>query len=119
MASYSNNPQSAYNGMISGQRNMFLSSTVAIAMIGFSNNFKNKSIMLITKTVAACIFLLSIYIGLKASHDFQFYLDSIEDKEKLTHIPINSWYSWSYVSYLYSFILFVVAGFFFLRKISF
>lgn len=113
---FSNNPQAVYNGMMSGQRNMFLSSSVAVVMIGLSNKFKDKTVMWFVKLVAASIFILSIFIGLHTASDFQFYLDSIK-AEAPSHIPLNSWYKWPFVSYVYSIILVIIGGFFFARKI--
>lgn len=100
MTKFSNNPQSVYNGMISGQRNMFLTSSVAIAMAGFSKTFKDKSVVIIIKLLSLIILFISMYIGLKSSYDFRYYLDNIE-MDNLSYVPINSWYNWSYVSYIY------------------
>ena len=37
---YTNNPQSVLNGYFSGTRNVYLTSSVAIAMYGFASTFK-------------------------------------------------------------------------------
>lgn len=114
--SYSNNPHTVYNGMMSAQRNMLLSSSVAVVMIGFSNTFEQKSIMLLVKLLAFSIFAISIFIGVEAVIDFHFYLDrhaaTLPD-----HIPVDKWYRWAYVSYIYSVILVCIAIVFFLQKI--
>ena len=55
-ASFSNNPQTAYNGLISGQRNMFLSSSVAVVIIGFSNTFDSPVVQFAVKLMGAFIF---------------------------------------------------------------
>ena len=113
---YSINPQSVYNGMISGQRNMFLSSSLAIAIIGFSNTFKDKRIMWVTKLVGASIFLLSILIGVGAAQDFSFYLESVKE-DPPENIAFEGWSRWPYVSYIYSFFLVIIACLFFFRKL--
>ena len=41
---FANNPHAVYNGLISGQRNMFLTSSIAVAMVGFSNTFKENNV---------------------------------------------------------------------------
>ena len=72
--SFSNNPNTVYNGMMSGQRNMFLSSSIAIVMFGFSNNFKNHLLRWTVKLISMGIFILSCYIGITASNEFMYYL---------------------------------------------
>ena len=113
---FSNNPHTVYNGLISGQRNMFLSSSLAIALIGVSAIFKNTKIQIIIKILGAVVFMLSIIIGLAASDDFRYYLDN--NKEQFpSYIPLNNWYKWSYVSYIYSFIIICVASLFLINQI--
>ena len=102
--SFSNNPNTVYNGMMSGQRNMFLSSSIAIVMFGFSNNFKSHILRWSVKLISMGIFLLSCYIGITASNEFMYYLNAYKNKLP-KHIPVESWYRWGYVSYVYSIIL--------------
>ena len=101
---YSNNPQAVYNGLISGHRNMFLSSSVAVVMIGFSHSFKNPKIQLSIKFCGLCILGLAIYIGIHATHDFKYYIKHNKDTLP-SYIPVNSWKNWAYVTYIYSGIL--------------
>ena len=89
MTTFSNNPHTAYNGVVSGQRNMIL---------------------------GLLIFGLSIFIGMKATYEFQYYLDYYKGQLP-EHIPVDSWYMWSYVAYTYTFILLFVAVMFFSSKI--
>ena len=76
------NPQSVYNGTMSTSE-IFLSSSVAIAVIGFSNNFKVKTVRILVKTLGALIFLISVFIGMKASNDLIHYLDNNKGKKFL------------------------------------
>jgi|TARA_B110000971_G_scaffold188571_1_gene198403 hypothetical protein len=113
---YSNNPHTVYNGYMSGQRNMFLSSSVAIVMIGFSNSFKRDTVKLSIKICGLLIIMLSIFIGLTSTHDFKYYLS--HNKEPLpSYIPLTSWKSLEYVTYIYSGILICLAVLFISRKI--
>jgi hypothetical protein len=113
---YSNNPQAVYNGLISGQRNMFLSSSVAIVMIGFSNSFKRKEIELSIKICGLLIILLSIFIGFRATYDFNYYFS--HNKENLpNYIPLSSWKNMEYVTYIYIGILICLSLLFFIQKI--
>ena len=113
---FSNNPQAAYNGMQSGQRQMFLSSSLALAMIGFSHNFKNKSFVWIVKVISMGMLILSIFIGLRTSNDFDFYLDNVKGGFP-DYIPLESWRNWRYVSYTYSVFIMVIGLLFFIRQI--
>jgi hypothetical protein len=101
------NPHTVYNGAVSSQRNMFLSSSLAIVMIGFSDKFKNDFAVYLVRLMGVLIFFISVYIGFLSNYDFRFYLDSVKD-ELPGHIPIDNWYRLSYVVYLYSLILFVL-----------
>ena len=75
---FSNNPQSVYNGAISGQRNMFLSSSLAAMIIGFSSNFKSPHVIKFVKIIGICIFIISITTGYLSNNDFRFYLDKMK-----------------------------------------
>ena len=59
---YANNPQSFINGFYSSSRNVFLTVSVAIAMYGFSNSFKN-SREHIVKDISLFIMLFSLMLG--------------------------------------------------------
>ena len=100
--SISNNPYTAYNGMLSSQRNMFVSSSLAVILIGFSQKYKKETFRVAASVVASGIILLSIYIGFKSIYDFEYYLDNIKVP---SYIPIDSWRTWKYVVYIYSFVL--------------
>ncbi len=103
---YSNNPHAAYSGLISGQRNMFLSSSVAVVMIGFSGRFKSTAVRFTLKGLSCFIFLISIFIGYQAEQDFKFYLE--KNPELPEHVPVDEWKNWLYVSYMYCAILIIV-----------
>ena len=113
------NPQSVYNGMMSGQRNMFLSSSLAIVIISFSDKFKNKHISWVAKSIGAFIFILSIFIGISTANDYTFYLNHIKTDELPSYIPLDSWYRWSYVMYIYCSFIGVIGGLYMIRKILF
>lgn len=104
---YSNNPHAAYSALISGQRNMFLSSSVAVVMIGFSSKFKSKAVRFTLKGLSSLIFFISIFIGYQAERDFKFYLEKNPDLPE--YVPLDEWKNWLYVSYMYCAILIVVS----------
>ena len=57
------------NFYMSALRNMFLTSSIAIAMVGFGDKFTDTNRFLI-KLISYGIIILSIFFGLKASNDF-------------------------------------------------
>lgn len=113
---FSSSPQSVYNGLISGQRNMFLSSSLAAIMIGFSDKFENKNVIRIVKVMGLLIFALSIAIGYLSNNDFLYYLDRVKD-DLPDYIPINTWYYWCYVSYIYTTIILIIGLLYLFRKV--
>tara|TARA_B100001173_G_C15956867_1_gene533844 strand:- start:718 stop:1074 length:357 start_codon:yes stop_codon:yes gene_type:complete len=113
---FSNNPHSVYNGAISGQRNMFLSSSLAAIIIGFSHNFKNPLIITIVKIIGLCIFSISIMIGLLTNYDFRFYLDKMKGKLP-EYIPVDTWYTWSFIVYIYTFLIATIGFLYLIRNI--
>lgn len=115
---FSNNPQSVYNGAISGQRNMFLSSSLAAIIIGFSDKFHNPYIITTVRLLGCIIFLLSITIGYLSNHDFRFYLDKMGD-ELPEYIPVDDWRLWTLIVYVYITIIAIIGLLYILRNITF
>ena len=113
--SFSNNPHTVYNGMLSGYRNMFLSSTVAVALIGFSEKFKNPRFKMLTSLLGGSVLFLSLYMSIIVSNDFRHYLDSFDGKFP-EHIPVEQWKMHFYVGYFYAAILLIMGSGFFIRK---
>ena len=112
---FSNNPQSVYNGMLSGYRNMFLSSSVAIALIGFSETFKNPKFKFGISLLGGIVLFLSLYISFMVSNDFKYYLDAFESSFP-EHIPVDQWRMHFYTGYVYGSILIILALGFFMKK---
>ena len=107
------NPQSVYNGFVSNQRNMFLSSSLAVVIIGFSNKFKNKLVRVLIKFMSLIVFGISMFIGLKANYELNHFLDNNEVSDK---IPVESWKATCHVTYLYVFVLFITSIAFLLNR---
>ena len=102
---YSNNPQSVYNGMMSGHRNMYLLSSVAIAMIGFVTRYNN----ILFNLSASFIFIIAAYIGITSTLDFRYYLQHNKIPPNIyRYTSINTW---SYVAYIYATFLILLALF--------
>jgi hypothetical protein len=114
----SNNPNTAYNGFLSGQRNMFLTSSIAMAMAGFSDKFEKNEFKTTVNIFAVMVFLLSITCGLKSASDFNTYLTTNEDaiRSDRSDIDVSSWRMWVYVNYTYSVMMLLLGGVFVWRK---
>lgn len=103
---YSNNPATNYNGMMSGMRNMILSSSVAIVMIGYiSAKMNNNKIFQI---FAVCILFLSAYIGIGSALDFDYYLKN--NNFQISIYNVAHWKMWKYISITYAIFL-IILGF--------
>ena len=109
-ATYAQNPASALNNFLSAFRNNILSSSVAIAMYGFSSTFSTESSVTFTKLVSICIFLLSFCIGLNSIYAHYDYILALEkDKNNLPpYVNLNAWYNHMYIAIGYNIILFII-----------
>tara|TARA_B100001093_G_scaffold505361_1_gene562588 strand:+ start:466 stop:843 length:378 start_codon:yes stop_codon:yes gene_type:complete len=85
---YANNPQSFINGFYSSSRNVFLTVSVAIAMYGFSNSFKN-SREHIVKDISLFILLFSLMLGSVNIIYFNRFLTNLENEQKRGDILPN------------------------------
>jgi hypothetical protein len=95
---------------------MFLSSSVAVGMIGFSNSFKHNKVQYAIKIGVLCIIMLSIFIGFTTANDFNYYINNVETPLP-DYIPLDSWKSWAYITYLYIAFLIVIAILYFARQL--
>ena len=111
-----NNPYAVYSLFVSEQRNMFLSSSIAIAMIGFSNTIGDKKMKMTLKMLCVIIFILSMWFGISSSRELNYYLDN-NDSELPSYIPIHMWKSALNINYIYTTIIFVIAIMFTMNKI--
>ncbi len=104
----SHNPATFLNGFISMSRNVFLTSSVALAALGYSQKSKLFNEMAL-KVVALIVILFSITYGLKASYDFHKYLTFMEnDKDQLKPpytFQIKQWKGWVYLTVIYTILL--------------
>ena len=95
------------NFYMSALRNMFLTSSIAIAMIGFSERFEN-SRKLIINVIALSVVALSIFFGVKATEDFKLLLkreigkDGLTETDKLLISQASEWpiCAYAYISML-------------------
>lgn len=110
------NPLAIYSAALSGQRNMIITSSIALLLEGVSIRFKDKHTARMIKLLSVLIFVISISLGLMSDYNFRFYLD--REKDKLpSYIPVDNWYRMSYFVYAYIFIITLIGGVFFVLKV--
>jgi len=103
---------SALNSQLSASRNMYLTSSVAVAMIGFSNSFEGKFANRM-KIIGLCMILYSICIGLVTWYTFSRYIKEMSKGDK----RYQEWYVWNMLTIVYVVILCFVSYIFLTRKI--
>tara|TARA_Y100000817_G_C16833522_1_gene534630 strand:+ start:1288 stop:1644 length:357 start_codon:yes stop_codon:yes gene_type:complete len=99
------------NFYMSALRNMFLTSSIAIAMVGFSEKFSNMRRLLISK-IAFGVVALSIGFGLKSTQDFNLLLKKELSKKDLTEIDkeiLHQAKQWPLMAYCYIGFLGIIA----------
>jgi len=115
---YSHNPQTYLNGYISMMRNMFLTSSVALGTMGFSNRFKEFEIII--KIVGTLIMGYAILYGYTSAKNFSNYIEFLEEKKELAdvyEIQLPEWKNWIKLTYLYMILLVIVVVVILFRKI--
>ena len=114
------NPQTYVIGYLSMMRNMFLTSSIALAAMGFSKNFDKYETFI--KILALIIFFYSMANGYKGAKDFSTYIDYMNKHKQELPEPYNfqleQWQGWITLTYIYIFILCVISFFILFRKIA-
>jgi hypothetical protein len=107
---YNINPLGYYNGFISASRNIFLTSTVGLAMFTYSSSFEIKSSIEIVRLGSIGILLFSILYGVNTTHGMNRYINMLERNNKTIQedIQINLWKNYSYLNTFYIILLSLV-----------
>lgn len=115
---YIDTPQVTFNGFISIMRNVYLTSSIGIALLTFSRNFRqHRNIM---RLISLSILLYSIIYGVKAGLDFYFYLKFLEKQKDIPTIlreKIKRWYIWIIFTNIYTLITIFLFSFIIYKKI--
>ena len=115
---YIDSPQITFNGFTSIMRNVYLTSSIGIALLTFSNNFrKDKNIVII---ISLTIMFYSILYGIKAGRDFYKYLKFLENKKDIPLLlkeKIERWYMWIIFTNIYTLITLFLFSYIFYKKI--
>ena len=105
---YANNPQAYYNGFISACRNVFLTSSVGIALFGYSNSFKISSSINMVRLGSTCIFFFSILYGINSIIGMNRYINNLKNSktELPNYVQLDVWRNFMYLVGIY--IIFLV-----------
>ena len=104
-------PQAVYNGFASMFRNMLISMTASVALIGFSEKFELMAP--VVRMIGFTGMTISAFIGLKTYRDFLDYINSIDDEVPMA----KRWRTWAYTSLFYSALIFTLAVIYLFRKV--
>lgn len=107
---YNINPIGYYNGFISASRNIFLTSTVGLAMFTYSSSFEIKSSIEIVRLGSIGILLFAILYGVNTTHGMNRYINMLERNNRIIQedIQINLWRNYSYLNTFYIILLSLV-----------
>ena len=104
---YIDTPQVTFNGFMSIMRNVYLTSSIGIALLTFSRNFRKDTNLV--RIIALTILLYSIIYGVKAGIDFNIYLKFLNTQKDLPNFLIDKikrWYIWIIFTNIYTLIIF-------------
>ena len=104
------NMQGYYNGFISSSRNVFLTSSVAIAMFGFSNSFKISTSSIIVRFASTFVFIFALLYGLITVVGMKRYIRNLRrsDQRLPLNIQIDLWEHHANLLSVYLFLLVVL-----------
>lgn len=107
----SNNPQSFMNGYLSAMRNSIITSSLGVAIYGFSRSFRNKSSRNIMKRLSVLVYLFSFIIIINSNLLLRKYLGAITEKDKKSfpeYIDLKRWKYYEYLGWFFSVIVFII-----------
>ena len=106
---YANNPQAFLNGYISGMRNVFLTTTVGVAVYGFSKGFLNKKSDSIMRMLSLMIYIFAFFYLINTNILFRKYLNKVQytnmEKDLPNYISLSYWRNYENLAWVYSLIL--------------
>jgi hypothetical protein len=110
MNNYANNPQTFMNSFHSASRNVFLTSSIGVAMYGFANTFKMGVSVNIIKIISIMVFVFSFVLGVNTLMGFKRYYDILEkNKANLpNYVDLEIWRNYMYLTGIYLAILCVI-----------
>jgi hypothetical protein len=119
--SFSHSPQSIANGFISMSRNIYLTSTVGMAMFGYSSSFKLNISQISIRILSIGVFAFSLIYLLNTTNSFKKYIKNLEEEnpELPYYIDIKSWKTFVLINYIYLAFLAIIILFSCIRTSNF
>tara|TARA_Y100000768_G_C23351226_1_gene395523 strand:+ start:129 stop:491 length:363 start_codon:yes stop_codon:yes gene_type:complete len=99
------------NGYLSAMRNSIITTSLGVAIYGFSRSFKKKSSRNIMKRLSVLVYFFSFIIIINSSSLLRNYLNSITDEDKKEfpkYIDLEKWRYYEYLGWFFSTIVFVI-----------
>jgi len=91
------------NSFHSASRNVFLTSSIGVAIYGFANTFKIGISVNIIKIISIITFMFSLMLGVNTLMGFKRYYDILEqDKDNLpNYVDLEIWRNYLYITSIY------------------
>lgn len=104
------NPLTYLNGFISASRNIFLTSSVGLALFTYSSTFKIQSSIDIVKIASMGILGFAILYGLNTIYSMHHFLKLMkqQNREIPKYIQVNLWENYMYLNVFYITLLFII-----------
>jgi len=106
-----NNPQSFMNGYLSAMRNSIITTSLGVAIYGFSRSFKKKRSRNIMKRLSVLVYFFSFIIIINSSLLLRSYLSSVPEEDKKAfpaYIDLKKWKYYEYLGWFFSIIVFLI-----------
>lgn len=118
---FSHSPQSIANGFISMSRNIYLTSTVGMAMFGYSSSFKLNISQISIRVLSIGVFVFSLIYLLNTTNSFKKYITNLETENPNLpyYVDIKSWKSFILINYIYLVFLALIIIFSCIRTTNF
>jgi hypothetical protein len=108
---FTNNPQSFMNGYLSAMRNGIITTSLGVAIYGFSRSFKKKRSRNIMKRLSILVYFFSFIIIINSCLLLRNYLSSVPEEDKKAfpaYIDLKKWKYYEYLGWFFSIIVFVI-----------
>ena len=107
---FANNPQAYFNGFISVSRNVFLTSSIAVALYGYSNTFNIGSSVNFVKLGSVSIILFAMLYAINGIIGMTNYISILKKSEGLpNYVQLDIWRNYVYLLGFYALFLFVLS----------
>ena len=79
------NPQQAYADMLSGQRNMFITTALGVTILSLSEKIKGNNMSLIMNLLGGLIVAFSMFIGIRTTNEFDYLIETYKHSYSKNH----------------------------------